>query len=88
MVHTPAHGVHEQRLWLERDGELLCAAAVGQQLRVARQQMGEDHRTVVAAQEVPLPAARGQVGEVLLVTAALIGPQPAEEEDQEVFIWQ
>lgn len=89
VVHTPADRVHEQRLWPERDGEILCPAAVGQQLYVSRhtwQKVGEDHRTIITAQEQPLPSAQGQVGEVLLVTAAAIGPQPTEEEDQEPFV--
>lgn len=50
--------------------------------------MGEDHRAVIAAQEVPLPATQGQEGEVLLIAATLIRAQPTEEEDQEVFVFE
>lgn len=90
VVHPPADRVHEQGVRLKWDGKIVCAAAVGQQLRASVQawkQVGEDHRTVVTTQEVPLPAAQGQVGEVVLVTARLIRPQTTEEEDQEVFVW-
>lgn len=50
--------------------------------------MCENYRAVIAAQEVPLPTTQGQEGEVLLVTAALIGAQAAEEEDQKLFIFK
>lgn len=90
--------MHVQRLRAERDGQLLRAAAVRQQLliisrdswrpRGTLQQVGEDQGTVVAAHKVPLPATRGQEGEVLLVTTALIRTQPGEEEDQELFVFE
>lgn len=97
VVNPSADGMHVQRLRAERDGQLLRPAAVRQQLLVSRgsrlprgtlQQVGEDDGTVIAAQEVPLPATQGQEGEVLLVSTALIGPQPTEEEDQELFIFE
>lgn len=86
--------MHVKRLGTERDSQLLGPAAVRQQLLVshdalrpcgALQQVGEDHRSVIAAHEVPLPATQGQEGEVL-VTPALIETQTAEEEDQELLI--
>lgn len=88
--------MHIQCLRAEWDGQLLCPATVRQQLLVSRdpqwdsrtlQQVSEDNRTVIAAQEVSLPATQGQVGEVLLITPSLIQPQPTEEEDQELVIW-
>lgn len=96
VVDPAAGGMHEQRFRSERRGEHLRAAAVRQQLlfsgeplgaRGALQQVGEDHGSVVAAQEVPFSATQRQEGEVL-VTPALIGSQAAEEENQEVFIWK
>lgn len=90
VIDPPAGGMHIQRLRAERDGKLLPSAAEGQQLLIssksprasrALQQVCENHGPVVAAQEVPLPAAHRQEGEVLLITPALVWPQPAEEED-------
>lgn len=90
VIHPSAARVHVQRLGPEGDGQLLCAAAVRQLLLLllvgGLQQVGEDHGSVVAAQEVPLPPAQRQEGEVVLVAAALIQPQTAEEEDQELFV--
>lgn len=97
MVNSPTDRMHVQRLRTKRDTELFCTAAVRQQLLISydallprgvRQQVGEDHRPVIAAQEVSLPATQGHEGEVLLVTPTLIGTQPAEEEDQELFIFE
>lgn len=96
VIDPAAGGMHEQRLRLEKHGEHLRAAAVRQQLlfsgeplgaRGTLQQVGEDHGSVVTAQEVPLSAAQRQEGEVL-VTPGLIGAQAAEEENQEVFVWK
>lgn len=81
VVESPAGGVHVQRLRAERGGQLLCPAAVRQQLPICRdprrprgalQQVGEDHGAVIAAHKVPLPATRGQEGEVLLITTTPI----------------
>lgn len=91
VVNSSTDRMHVQRLWAERGAQLLGPAAVRQQLLIPRdslQQVGEDHRTVVAAQEVPLPATQGQEGEVLFIAPALIWTQPTEEEDQELFIFE
>lgn len=96
VIDPAAGGMHEQRIRSEKHGEHLRAAAVRQHLlfsgeplgaRGALQPVGEDHGSVVTAQEVPLSAAQRQEGEVL-VTPALIGAQAAEEENQEVFVWK
>lgn len=89
MVNPPADGMHVQSLWAKWDGELLRTTAVRQQLLLfsrALQQVGEDHRSVITPQEIPLPAAQGQEGEILFVTPTLICAQTTEEEDQELFI--
>lgn len=88
VVNSSRDRMHVQSLRLKGDGQFFRAAAERQQLLVwILQQVCEDHRAVIAAQEVPLSAAQGQEGEVVLVTTALVWAQPTEEEDQELFIW-
>lgn len=84
MVKSSAGGMHIKRLRMERLRQLLCPAAEWQQLLLSWeswQQVGEDNRFVIAAQEVPLPAAQRHEGEVALVASALIHTQTIEEED-------
>lgn len=87
MVDPSADGVHVQSLWAKRDSQLLGPSTIGQHgSLVVLQQVGEDDRSVIAAQKVPLSPTQGQEREVLLMTATLIRTKTTEEEDQELFI--
>lgn len=91
VIHSPAGRVHVDFLWAEGNRELVSPAAVRQQLPrrflLVLQQVSEDHRTVIATQEVPLPATERQEGKGLLEAASLVRLQPTEEEDQELLVW-
>lgn len=91
MVNPPADRVHVEGLGAKRDGQFVSPATIRQQLLVclsALEQVGEDHRSIITAHKVPLSATRGQEGEVVLITPALIQSQTTEEENQEVFVFE
>lgn len=92
VIHSPAGRVHVDFLWAEGNRQLVGPAAVRQQLPrrflLVLQQVSEDHGTVVATKEVPLPATERQEGKGLLVAASLIQLQPTEEEDQELLVFK
>lgn len=74
---------------LERDGQAVAGAAVGEKPLGAGvgagtgEDFGEDHGPVVAAQEVALAPAQRHEGELGFVAAAAVGLQLLEEEGEE-----
>lgn len=88
VIKPPVFRQHHQTLRLERHGQALAAAAVGEELALAgtRQELGEDDGTIVATEEIPLPAAEREEREFGLVTPAPVWLQPLEEEGEEAYV--
>lgn len=90
MVEPPVFREYRKHSWLERHGQAGAASAVGQEVIPvgSGQDLGKNHRKVVAAQEIPLPAAAGKEWEFRLVAPAPVPLQVLEEEGEESHVFK
>lgn len=85
VVEAPVFREQRQHSRLERHRQRRAAPAVGEEgiPLGSREDPGENHGDVGAAQEIPLAAAAGEEREFRLEAAAAVGLQVAEEEGEE-----